>query len=953
MRYIFLYLVSTLLLCACGRRQTGCLFDMGSAQHAAAQGYTRVTPFMRYSAAAGYGWLHAPAGAFDTVNHKLYNPAFQSGVWAKDSMVYQVNLPNGDYFMTASLGCKDSVDLAMTLAVDHTSLPDTIRTPFYRLPYRTLRRKITVHGGKVIVSITGQGTPVGLYALEFHPYTRSRDIDTATPLEEDTAAVKSWLQQAMRQLEKDSGNIALRNQIGMVRKYLLACYYFDGGGWSWAVKQTGLSLIYRMYAAADLLEQVIADPGDPLYDRACYLLARTYYWLDQEDDNAWQQAMARQLFEQLQHKYPGNSLLKMYLGQQVADTCTFAAAPPNAPLWAVYQREVLGRLLKVVHWWVTVKQAPDGELGGKYGDDVEMLRWWLPVVLGADDSLARVGYTRLANGVWNSGQLERGFSKRIDDVEHAAELFRDTHPGMFLLQYGNPEYVERCLTSMQNFRDVWTGITTLGHRHFRSYYLSATAVSAYRPYNVDVAMNARALLPGLWAAWYSRNPELLHLLGEWGQAWIADANRAANGKPAGVLPSAVAFDGDSIGGHAAHWYDPQLTYTYYNWDHLGHVNELQYLLTGMYALTQNPLYLQTVNFNASLMQQPLQQQAAAVPGSLAWVQQQLRSGGSDHASGVNPMGKLFAMAKQLSNSSRYDALVEKYGQAYNRYTLSHDNRILEQGLQQMLNGLRYNFPLLTSEVKFTDRVYIPGNSLLAGMYMGHFGAGYEYPSLLASWKNTGREVAVLVRGGNHHALQATLYNFGQQRNVQMRAWQLEPGIYQVSTGLNKQDDDSIHTVLTTDTITVTERVKDIVLTLPARQTVLIAVKQLRAYHSIPQQLPDVALTAKDIAIQAGEKADSYVVRVSLHNIGNTAAKNVNVYLNVQLQNGGVLKDSITAPLLEAPNDLQPRIKKVVIPVKFPAGRHFVKVSAACRQQEITQLNNTTGIYFQAGNNTKE
>jgi hypothetical protein len=187
----------------------------------------------------------------------------------------------------------------------------------------------------------------------------------------------------------------------------------------------------------------------------------------------------------------------------------------------------------------------------------------------------------------------------------------------------------------------------------------------------------------------------------------------------------------------------------------------------------------------------------------------------------------------------------------------------------------------------------------------------------------------------------------------MRTWQLEPGIYEVSTGLDKNEDDSIHTVLTTDTITVTERVKDITLTLPARQTVLIAVKQLHAYHSIPQQLADIALTAKDVAIQAGEKTNIYVVQVSLHNIGNTTAKNVNVYLNVQLQHGGVLKDSITVPLLEAPNDLQPRIKKVEIPVKLPAGKHFVKVKAACLQQEITQLNNTTGLYFQAGNNTKE
>ena len=942
-----------MLLGACGRQQSNYLFDMGSAQHPATPGYIRVTPQMHYNAAAGYGWLHAPDGDFDTVNHKLYSPVFQGGVWAKDSLVYQTDLPDGDYFMIVSAGNADTALLDMRIAVDHKLLPDTLSTPFYRLPYHTLRRRITVHGGKVVISITGLATPVGLYALEFYPCARNRTISGSTPLEEDTAAVKSWLRQTELQLEKDSSNTALRNQAAMVRKYLLACYYFDGGGWSWAVKETGLSLIYRMYAAADLLEQVIADPDDPLYDRARYLLARTYYWLDQEDDNRWQRARAQQLFKQLQPKYPDNNLLKMYLGQQVADTVKIAPAPANAPVWAVYQREVMARLLKVVHWWVSVKQTPNGEMGGKYGDDVEMLRWWLPIVLGADDSLARAGYTRLADGVWNSGQLERGFSKRIDDVEHAAELFRDTHPGMFLLQYGNPEYVERCLISMQNFRDVWTGITTLGHRHFRSYYLSATAVSAYRPYDVDVAMNARALLPGLWAAWYSCNPALLHLLEDWGQAWIADANRAANGKPAGVIPSAVAFDGDRIGGHGAHWYDPELTYTYYNWDHLGHVNELQYMLTGLYALTKKQLFLQTVNFNAALMLKPLLKKDSATPGSLPWVQQQLRSGGLDHAAGVNPMGKLFAMAKQLSNSSSYDTLSGKYGAAYNRYTLYHNKQLLEQGLQQMLNGLRYNFPLLTTEAKFTDRVYIPDNTLLSGMYLGHFGAGYEYPSLLVSWKNTGPDAAVLVHGGNNRSLRASVYNFGRQRSIQMRTWQLEPGVYKLSTGFSKNDDDSIHEILTTDTITITERVKDVTLTLPGRQLLVIAVEQMQAYHSSGGPQPDPALTAKDIAIQPGVQPDTYVVQAAIHNIGNVTALNVNVYVNILQPDGQILKDSTTIPQLEAPNDLQPRIKKVLFRLKLPAGKHFVKVGIECATPEITLLNNEAGIYFKAGNNTKE
>ncbi|RYZ38731.1 MAG: hypothetical protein EOP49_30790, partial [Sphingobacteriales bacterium] len=540
---------------------------------------------------------------------------------------------NGDYYLTLSLGNKDSIPMKMLVRINDQLLPDTVSAPWYRLAYKTIRRKVVVKGEKLVVSVRGVGSDVGLYAVELRPDNGSQSIRFNNKLEEDTVAVKAFRSKLIKQLEGDSSNLSVLNQLNIVDKYLLACYYFDGGGWSWASKETGLSLIYRMYAAADLLEQVIANADDPLYERSCYLLARIYYWLDQEDNNPAHEKKARTYFAALQKIDPGNEIIRMYLGETIKDETTPAMTQHQAPLWAVYQHEAMQRMLKVIHWWVTQKQTANGELGGKYGDDVEILRWWLPAVLGADDSLAKLGYRRLADGVWNSGILERGFAKKVDDVEHSAELFRDTHPGMFLVNYGDPEYIERCMISMQNFRDVWTGITPLGHRHFKSYYLSATQVVPQYPYGVDVAMNARALLPGLWAAWYNENPSIVQLFKEWSSSWIADAKRADNGKPAGVLPSAVGFSADRIGGDSPTWYDPKLTYDYYNWDHLGHVNELQYHLMGMYAITRDPQYLQTVNFYNDLIQAARKEKqltTAVDPGGIDWVKQQLLSGGADH-----------------------------------------------------------------------------------------------------------------------------------------------------------------------------------------------------------------------------------------------------------------------------------------------------------------------------------
>ncbi len=194
-------------------------------------------------------------------------------------------------------------------------------------------------------------------------------------------------------------------------------------------QETGMNQIQRMYTATDLLEQVVADPADPVYYKALYLLARIHYWLYQEDEQLLPESKATIYFKELARVFPDHEVIQMYLGKQIP-TAFNAGDTTGIPRWAVLQYEAITRMQQVIHWWVEEKQAANGELGGKFGDDVELLRWWLPAVLGADDAIARKGYTRIADGIWNSDLLYRGYSKGVDDVEHSAELFRDSHPGM-------------------------------------------------------------------------------------------------------------------------------------------------------------------------------------------------------------------------------------------------------------------------------------------------------------------------------------------------------------------------------------------------------------------------------------------------------------------------------------------------------------------------------------------
>jgi hypothetical protein len=930
MKGLIIILSAVLLSClSCSQQKnsTNYSFDMGAPGTIPAERYQRVDPSQNYSAARGWGWLTATAGYSDSANKKLSSPLYSNGVYGADSLVFRADVTNGDYWLTVIAGSGRLVDTSiMTIAVNEENWPDTVQLPWERLAFRTIAREVKVSDGKVIVKVKGKNASI--CAIELKPVMRWPAMKFTTPLETDTLDV----QQQVANWEKagDTTSTVQYNLLQDCRRYLLACSYVSGGGWSWASKKTGMSAIHRCFAAADLLASITADEKHPLHDRATYLLARVYYWLDLESGYDDLEKLAKKYFNKLQEKYPDHTVLKMYRGEKIPNT-NVTLPESDAPSWAVAQREVITRMSKLIEWWVTQRQTPNGELGGKYGDDVEILRWWLPAVLGADDSLARLGYTRLADGVWNSDAMDRGFARRIDDVEHAAELFRDTHPGMFMVQYGDPEYVERCLISMQHFQNVWTSVNEKGHRHFKSYYLSASKVLDSLPFDVDVALNARAVLPGLWATWYSQHPRMLQLFGEWCKAWIEDAARAGNGKPAGVLPSAIRYRDDRIGGYSDKWYEPGLSYDYYQWDHLSHVNELLYHMLGMYSLTGDKQYLQPTELLAKWMNEPVPA-TAGEPGSEQWVRYQLNRGGHENNPVLHPMSKLFSMALQLTGDTLYTKLVNRYGQAFNKYTTDGDVTWLEKGLNDVLQSLRYNFPLQTNEALFTDRIYVKGSNVLMGMYTGHFGAGYEFPGMAVSWKNTGNDVAVFVRDATDTSLHISLYNFDAAREVVMQTWRLKPGRYTVSVSAEDKTGNSTDTK--EQELIVNEQMEATRLSLQPQRGYRVTVKPVEFFNNnVSRNLADMAIAPRDVTF-----ADK-TVHYRIHNIGSKEARNVKVTL---LADGKEIGQQQIA-VLAAPLDLVPRIHEGNFPCELTRGQHRLTIKIETTDNEITKLNNETSV----------
>ncbi len=930
--YPFLTFLLILITLISGCRQQATknyLFDFGNSQ---AEGYHAVTPQTKYSAELGYGLVTSAErfGPFAQSYVKNSDPVLQNGLRSMDSLGFRVDADPGEYLLLIPVGEGEDPATDIKIYLNDEVLTESITTPWLTLPYRTFSRKIYLKGSAIFTFVSRNNRPVSIHGIELRAVSGAESLELPTLLDQDTTEIQAL----KREVAGRPQSISNSNLLNDLKKCLKACYYYDIGWWSWAVEETGMSIFPRYHIASDLLRQIIADEDHPLYDKSAYLMARIHYWLYKEQGNEYNREQYEKYFKLLHDKYPEHEVLSMYYGEKIPHENGCRSDDKYAPAWANLQREAICRMQEMTHWWADSVQAENGELGGKFGDDVEILRWWLPVILGADDQKSREAYTRLVNGVWNSGLLERAFSKKVEDVEHSAELFRDTHPAMFLMNYGNPIYVERCLVSMQNFRDVWTGVNDYGHRHFKSCYLSASEVNENPPYAVDVPLNARATLPMLWAAWYNQNRTTINLFSEWGKAWVEDAARGENGKPAGLMPAAVSYKDDKIGGYAPNWYDPGegLGWEYFDWESLGHIAEMYNQLLGLYAITGAESLLNPMNSTFEFMMDHPKPIEETTPGSAEWASAQLWGKTGE---GLDPNGgimKLFGSARALVGTDRYDQLIKDAGRHYSQYRVTEDETYIQKGLEEILNIIRYNYPLFTTEVKFTDRVYIPNDDLLFGMYTGHIGSGFEFPGLSATWKNTGTDVAVLVGQSNRKELNAQLYNFGGNKQIGIYTWQLEPGKYQMT--LKRKEDGSI---ITSKPIEITERTSYTSFEIISKELVLLNISQTERFKGLTFPRVDLAFTEEDITLTNESNENGTVpLAVTIHNIGNKEAKTVSVSI-LDTDGNKLVNKQISN--LAAPNDLDPKTKTVRFVLAPDWKGKEITISVDAGEPEITLLNN--------------
>ena len=117
--------------------------------------------------------------------------------------------------------------------------------------------------------------------------------------------------------------------------------------------------------------------------------------------------IARGFFEKYVEAFPKNKIAKMYLGHPTGPYKHYETLP-DAPKWAVYQREGLERLTDIIEWWIDHRMQNDGQYGGGWGDDCEMWRWWVPVLIGFDSPTISRAQARFSKALLDQSHMRNG-----------------------------------------------------------------------------------------------------------------------------------------------------------------------------------------------------------------------------------------------------------------------------------------------------------------------------------------------------------------------------------------------------------------------------------------------------------------------------------------------------------------------------------------------------------------
>ena len=493
----------------------------------------------------------------------------------------------------------------------------------------------------------------------------------------------------------------------------------------------------------------------------------------------------RRLLQIAKEAFPKNQLVRLYL-DETFPWPALNPPDPDAPEWANLQRETLEKLAHIIKWWIETRQAADGQLGGGWGDDVEIWRAWTPVLIGFEDPIVVRGQTNIANGLYAADHMQGGYTSRMTDVEHTGEDSGDTCTSMMHLRPDDPVWQERARKIFELYRDLWTGTNDRGGFQFKSTYFTSERVDSTSKLACDTVYHPRAVQPALLYWQRTADPEMTKLFSAWMRAWVEATARSERGKPAGIIPSAIHWPDGGIGGEGEHWWDPQ-----------NHDEPTLYRWPSAMGMMTNTLLLASHMTGDATFLTPVRTMAEARVRYLANPVENPEPGTEAWCAARMSIAETLAKYRLLTGDTGFDELLLQDANGYVQYRLTGDRTRLIEGLDRTAEPFRINRASYMEEVRWTDRQLSfnrnyanhhanpklprPALGALYGSVTGDFGGALYFPMNAVRWKTTSDNIGALVTESGPHAFAAELYHFGESsRAMGAELYLLDGGDYEMT-----------------------------------------------------------------------------------------------------------------------------------------------------------------------------
>ncbi len=708
--------------------------------------------------------------------------------------------------------------------------------------------------------------------------------------------------------------------------------------YAWAASLFSRVRIFPRDPKACSLLMALGPRDNPFYDKAKLYRARFLRASGQEGGDRRKIETATTMFRELKNKAPRHTVLRELTGEQIPWGKELINNDPDTPRWAALLHEMYVRQLKILKWWFEVRQREDGQLGGGWGDDVEILRSWGPfATISNAEPLITDGIEKLCQGVWDNVLVE-GYDAGYGDVEHSAEPSADTIPTMLAIKYGNPIWFERNLASCRRIRDFYTGIDAKGYVRFKSAFFGGDRAGTHIREGGDNYYSTRPMKHFLWASWYG-NIAARDFYLNWVQGWLDATMAQKYNKIAGIIPANIWYpSGDIAPPNGAPWNDP-----YYNY--MGCCNLSNYWMQdtfiSAYKLSGNNKFLQPFHTFMAWQQSEMPKGSKKFPDldedPLGWAISQAKGGLNSNT---------LAQYRWLTGDNTYDKLIIERLWPAQQFQLTGDYESFLKIIENALQRLRVNFNLQTREVTQTDRAGLAGSSLSFGAYTGGVREWKDagMPTMAVTWDLPHADFSALVVGATPKELCVWLYNHRPENmKVGMRLWQLQPGQYEVRYGsIQRKTSKKLHDSKSTiEKFILKERAGRYELDVPSRRETVIKFQLVKTLKR-REPLPDPAVCINDITIlNANEKYTT--LKLTVHNMGSAPARELPVIVMSGSQGKKRILARTLIDFLPESRDLQPSTVSIMLnKITLSSGLRAV-IDPDQRIEEICESNNEASI----------